>query len=162
MESRKLGFRRLIMIFSLISFTLVTDQLTKIWARNSLGDQTFSFLGNSVVFQRFENPGAFLSLGADLSPEARLWIFTVGIAIFSVVALFLLLRMKHLSDQVTAAYSLFIAGGVSNLIDRVMKGTVTDFMNLGIGWLRTGIFNIADVAIMIGVALLIFQSSKRK
>jgi signal peptidase II len=50
---------------------------------------------------------------------------------------------------------LFLAGGASNLLDRIMHGTVVDFMNVGVGSLRTGIFNVADVALMIGVALMI-------
>jgi signal peptidase II len=55
-----------------------------------------------------------------------------------------------------AAFSLFIAGGASNWFDRLSEGRVVDFMNVGIGWLRTGVFNVADVAIMLGVALFVF------
>jgi signal peptidase II len=48
-----------------------------------------------------------------------------------------------------------LAGGLGNLIDRVTNhGQVTDFLNLGIGSLRTGIFNVADVAITGGALLL--------
>jgi signal peptidase II len=47
------------------------------------------------------------------------------------------------------------AGGASNLIDRLARGTVTDFMNVGIGPLRTGIFNLADVAITLGAVLVV-------
>ena len=54
-----------------------------------------------------------------------------------------------------AAFSLFIAGGLSNWFDRVSAGRVIDFMNIGIGGLRTGIFNVADVAIMVGAALFV-------
>lgn len=52
-----------------------------------------------------------------------------------------------------------LSGGLGNLLDRIMNdGRVIDFMNLGIGPLRTGIFNVADVCITIGVVLLIFQT----
>ena len=44
---------------------------------------------------------------------------------------------------------LFISGGASNWIDRVLRGSVVDFLNMGIGPLRTGVFNMADVAIML-------------
>jgi signal peptidase II len=50
---------------------------------------------------------------------------------------------------------LVFAGGASNWVDRVVRGSVVDFMNVGIGPLRTGIFNVADVAIMVGVAVLL-------
>jgi len=54
--------------------------------------------------------------------------------------------------------SLFIGGGASNLIDRlVYKGAVIDFLNIGIGNLRTGVFNVADVAIVAGAGLMILS-----
>ena len=54
--------------------------------------------------------------------------------------------------------ALFVAGGSSNLLDRLTRGSVIDFMNVGIGPLRTGIFNVADVAIMLGVGLVLLAS----
>src|SRR5947199_5008520 len=55
------------------------------------------------------------------------------------------------------AFSLVVGGGLSNLLDRVAYGGyVVDFINLGIGSLRTGIFNAADVAITVGVLLVVF------
>ena len=51
--------------------------------------------------------------------------------------------------------SLVLAGGASNWIDRLVRGSVIDFMNVGIGRLRTGVFNVADVAIMAGVTCIV-------
>ena len=52
--------------------------------------------------------------------------------------------------------TLLLAGAVGNLIDRIrLDGLVIDFLNLGIGPLRTGIFNVADMAIMAGAVLLV-------
>ena len=57
----------------------------------------------------------------------------------------------------TVSYALLVSGGIGNLIDRVFRdGLVVDFMNLGIGsTLRTGIFNVADMAIMAGIFMLL-------
>jgi lipoprotein signal peptidase len=62
---------------------------------------------------------------------------------------------------------LFLAGGLSNLADRLAIGSVIDFLNVGIGQVRTGIFNVADVAIMTGAALVLwdalpFERSRRR
>jgi signal peptidase II len=54
--------------------------------------------------------------------------------------------------------ALFVAGGASNLVDRIAYGMVIDFMNVGIGSLRTGIFNVADMAIMLGAGILVLES----
>ncbi|HUP40440.1 MAG TPA: signal peptidase II [Vicinamibacterales bacterium] len=61
--------------------------------------------------------------------------------------------------------ALILAGGASNWIDRVMRGSVVDFINVGVGPLRTGIFNVADVAVMLGAAVLLVRegvTSKRE
>jgi signal peptidase II len=55
--------------------------------------------------------------------------------------------------------TLFPAGGASNWVDRVVHGHVVDFLNLGVGLLRTGIFNVADVAITAGLVLLVCAHS---
>jgi signal peptidase II len=57
------------------------------------------------------------------------------------------------------ATSLLVAGGLGNLVDRITRqGAVTDFLNIGVGQVRTGVFNVADLAIVLGVALLILSS----
>jgi signal peptidase II len=81
---------------------------------------------------------------------------------FLVVLLVALLRTRWSLWRATAI-ALLLAGGVSNWIDRALHGSVVDFLNIGIGWLRTGIFNFADVAIMLGAALfLISELSVRR
>ena len=65
----------------------------------------------------------------------------------------------------TIALALIAGGGVSNFIDRVLNnGCVVDFMHMdtGYGWLKTGIFNFADVAIMIGLGIMIVFGEWRK
>jgi len=56
---------------------------------------------------------------------------------------------------------LVLAGGASNWIDRVVRGSVIDFMNVGVGPLRTGIFNVADVAILTGIGCIVLARLRR-
>jgi signal peptidase II len=58
--------------------------------------------------------------------------------------------------------SFVIGGGIGNMIDRILHGSVTDFLHLKIGSFQTGIFNMADVSIMIGMAFLIYTSLVRR
>jgi signal peptidase II len=68
-----------------------------------------------------------------------------------------------LPHATTVALSLIAGGGLSNLIDRIAYGGyVIDFLNIGLGGLRTGIFNIADVAIMVGAISLIVRSLRHE
>lgn len=67
-----------------------------------------------------------------------------------------------MSLDTVVAWSLVLSGGLGNLVDRIINdGRVIDFMNIGIGSLRTGIFNVADVYITVGVVVLVFQSLQR-
>lgn len=140
------------------------DQITKIAARNHLSSsQPTSYLGGIFRLQFTENTGASLSLGSGLPPGLRFWVFTIlmGIALAGMLAVVLAHRSLRPND--ITGLSLIVAGGLGNLIDRTINhGAVIDFMNIGVGNLRTGIFNIADVAIMAGAGVLIFRGFQQR
>jgi signal peptidase II len=54
--------------------------------------------------------------------------------------------------------SWLVGGGACNLLDRIAYGRVVAFMKVGVGWLRTGIFNVADMALMMGAAIVAIAS----
>lgn len=135
--------------------TVGCDRVTKHLAMTALsGEPTRSFLADTVRLEYAENTGGFLSLGANLQPTARVAIFKVGTELVLAVGLIAALVLRPTGWQL-AGISLALAGGASNLVDRVLHGRVIDFLNVGVGNLRTGIFNIADVAILLGVCILI-------
>ena len=132
------------------------DQAAKILARGVLAERPpISLLYGVVRLQYVENPGAFLSLGADLPHTVRFLVFVVGAGAVLAAGLAFAVRSNHLGRWQKAAVLLAVGGGIGNLIDRVAHGAVVDFVSLGIGPLRTGIFNLADVAITGGLALLL-------
>jgi signal peptidase II len=140
----------------LLLVTIGCDRVTKHIATDQLSDGSgHSFLYDTLRLQYAENTGAFLSLGANLPTQVRTALLTVGVAVLLIVvaALAIMRRWKGMS---LAGVALMWAGGVSNLIDRATQGHVVDFINVGIGPLRTGIFNIADVAVMMGAILIVF------
>jgi signal peptidase II len=146
---------RVAFLTCVVASTIGCDRVSKHVATALLADKpTQSFLGDSVRLGYAENAGGFLSLGAGLPPLVRTLIFTVATGAVLVVLLAGLLRSRW-SFWRALGFALFFAGGISNWIDRVLRGSVVDFMNIGIGWLRTGIFNFADVAIMLGIALAV-------
>jgi signal peptidase II len=65
-------------------------------------------------------------------------------------------RSRRISASQIVGAALICGGGLGNVIDRVSQGgNVTDFFNVGVGLVRTGIFNFADMGLMLGVALLV-------
>ena len=150
-------FKRIALIVALLIFCVGCDQTTKSLARAHLQDRgTVSFLGDTLRLQYAENPGAFLSLGASLAHGWAVAAFTIGGIVMIAAALsYALLASKPTRLQIVAL-ALICGGGIGNLVDRVRyDGHVTDFLNVGLGTIRTGIFNVADVALMVGVGLFI-------
>jgi signal peptidase II len=137
------------------------DQVSKSAARSWLhAGVTESLFADSLRLQLMENPGSFLSLGASLPEHLRFTLFTAAVAVLLAGLVCASLFARRLSTARFIALALVAGGGISNLIDRLLyDGRVTDFLNVGIGSLRTGIFNPADMAIMAGLLLLILRRS---
>lgn len=149
---------RWFVLLAILSLCVGCDQMTKSIARDQLADQAapLSYLSDTFRLQYAENPGAFLGLGGNLPPQARwLLLVVVNSLVALAIGIFVLVQTS-MSPLKTLACALLLGGAIGNLIDRVrFDGLVIDFMNLGIGPLRTGIFNVADVAITTGAILLI-------
>lgn len=152
----------ILVVLFIVFINIGCDQQTKQYAQTHLEDYSVNSYMNDVFrLQYAENTGAFLSWGSDL-PETWHFIF---LKVFPVIMLFGMLVYVLFSRGVDAmqaiGLSFVIGGGLSNLYDRINYGMVVDFMNMGIGNIRTGIFNFADVAIMIGIGILLVTNFKK-
>ena len=155
---------RLIPILVILLSCVGCDQATKYAAANFLSSRSvISLSGDAVWLVYATNTGVFLSLGSSWSEQTKFWAFTIGVSVVLTLVLFYLLRAPRLSSLSLIAASLVVGGGMSNLIDRLLhEGAVIDFISLGIGDLRTGIFNLADLAIALGTVLLIGSGLRRR
>lgn len=153
--------KRVAFVAALVVVLVGLDHLTKWLAVVYLKEHPpIIYLGDLFRLQYATNTGAFLSLGAGLPEHIRPWLLTgLNGVILSVVAMFLIAK-RQIPFLVTLALALILSGGVGNMIDRIFRdGVVVDFMNIGMPWgplkIRSGIFNIADIAIMAGLFLMI-------
>lgn len=149
---------RVLLILAILFGCVGCDQATKAIARERLpAGTTISMFHDTVRLERTVNVGAFLSLGESLPRNWRSAIFTFGGLVLVTLGVAWTLFAREANPVKTAGAALICAGGLGNVIDRLIySGGVTDFLNVGIGSFRTGIFNIADVSLMLGVALLLF------
>lgn len=157
--------RRLLILLFVLFTTVGCDQATKAAARAYLaGEQSLSFLNGTVYLHYAENPGAFLSLGARFAPETQYWIFVVVVSLIlagllGYVVWASLKEQDRLPEVVLVALTLFLGGGVGNLIDRVLfDGRVSDFMVIRLGLVSTGVFNVADMALMLALGLILYAT----
>lgn len=134
---------------------IVLDQLTKLWVVSALR------LGQSIELTSFfnlvfvYNPGAAFSFLSDAGGWQR-WFFVV-LALAVSGWLTLLIRQHAVERLLPLAAALILGGALGNVIDRIRFGAVVDFVDVhAAGW-HWPAFNVADSAISLGVALLIWQ-----
>ena len=162
--SRMSRFAESIPVLQIILLCVGLDQATKWLAKRYLApDGLISFAADTLRLQYAENTGAFLSLGSSLPQPWRHIVFTVLVGLFLLALLAYVLFNRTLPETYRLSLSLVCGGGTSNLIDRVIyDGRVVDFLNAGIGPIRTGVFNVADMAITTGAILLLIDSVRSK
>jgi signal peptidase II len=151
--------RKLTVIVAILTVCVACDQATKFVAKRYLTQyETVSLFGDGIRLQLAKNYGTFLSLGSSMPAGLRNAATTIGVGALLIVLLGYAVMTKTENLIATVAIAMLIGGGLSNLLDRVAYGGyVLDFLNLGIGPLRTGIFNVADMFIMLGVFLMLFS-----
>lgn len=160
--------RKKYIIIAIITLVInyLLDFLTKQYAISHLkGEAPVYYLYDTIMIYFIENSGAFLSMGTDW-PIAVKYILLAGLPIvFCLYGIYYcLVKEKDLTRLILL--STIIAGGLGNLVDRLLNDfKVVDFLNFGIGNLRTGILNVADLSVTFGAIFLIiyeFRQSKQK
>ena len=152
--------RSLVLLVVLGVGTVGCDQATKEMAASERPN--VALFGGVAHLTYAENAGAFLGLGDRLPDGGRIALLVgVNAIILGALGWWAFRRRQELLVRIAA--TLVIAGGLGNLIDRVLRegGRVVDFMVVGVGPVKTGIFNVADVAVMVGVGLLFLAGARR-
>jgi signal peptidase II len=154
---------RLVLILVIIISAVGCDQATKSIAKSTLASQSpISILDDFVRLEYVENIGAFLSLGADLPEQTRFLLFVIFSGVAVVGMLIYALRAQRITRLQIIALALLAGGGIGNLIDRTLYGSVIDFVSIGTDTIRTGIFNVADMAVTAGVIVMVADLIPRK
>jgi len=155
---------RLALILSILFICISCDQVTKKIASQQLRSvPSISYLGNTFVLQFAKNKGAFLSIGSNWPLAFQLLFLKILPIIILSIFYILLFRTNKLNLLSVISISLLLGGGSSNMLDRIFNnGYVIDFMNMGVGSLRSGIFNFADVFIMAGSGLMLISILREK
>ena len=140
------------------------DQVSKIWTRAHVTKGSKSeIIGDYLTLHNVENSGAFLGMGSNLSPTMRaIFLLIIPVAVMGYV-LFLVFRNKDLDRFSLIGFCCILGGGMANIYDRFMYGSVTDMFHIDLGGVfRTGIFNVADMSVMVGLGFLILSTIKKK
>lgn len=141
-------------VFIISFIVLVLDQLSKMFATMYLVNNTVTVIPNFFKLEYALNTGAAWSLFNN--HQVLLIIISI---ILMIILLFLIKRFK-MNNRNSIAFGLLFGGIVGNLIDRLFNSYVIDFLSFKIFNYDYPIFNIADIAVVIGVIFLIFAIIK--
>lgn len=134
---------------------LAADQLSKIYIRAHFKPyQAVALIPNWLDVTHTMNPGAAFSLFATM-PAGFRGAFFVVLSAIAIVVLAVLLALRSTPIASGIAYALILGGTIGNLIDRLERGVVTDFIYFHHNSFSYPVFNLADSAITAGVALLL-------
>jgi signal peptidase II len=151
---------RSLLILILVIFNIGLDQISKGIVRETVipGSRT-ELLGKQLQLMNVENSGAFLSMGRDSNPTVKLIFLLILPVIVLGVILYYVLTNTTLDRLSIVGFSSIAGGGIANLYDRFLYGSVTDFLFMDFGGVfRTGIFNVADLSVTTGMILLLISS----
>ncbi len=151
-------WRRLGTLAAVLALTIGLDRVGKLLAMALLrGLPPQSFLSGLFRLQYSENPGSFLSLGAGLPEEARFWLLEVALGVF-LAGMLVFALVGRLRPLAVLGLGFVVGGGLGNWLDRVLYGNVVvDFMNVGLGPVRSGVFNFADLFLEVGIGLILWD-----
>jgi len=150
---------RTVVIFIILSSTIGCDQISKSIVRQKIGyGEQIGVIQNYLTLTKIENTGAMLSIGNALPQQIKLLLLTILPLIVLGSILGYLLTKSNLSKLVTLGTCFVVGGGIGNIYDRIRYGSVTDFLHIDFVIFQTGIFNVADVAIMSGVFIILLET----
>lgn len=130
---------------------LILDIITKLWAELTLkGGDSFAVIDGFFHFTYVENRGIAFGLFSD----ARIWFILLSIIVL-IALLILFCKSENRTVWLKAGTSLVLGGAVGNLIERISKGYVVDFLDFR--FINFPVFNIADIAVCVGAVMLVIH-----
>lgn len=149
----------IVLAATIVILNVACDQSTKGYARKNIKNQgTINVIDNFFILRYVENDGAFLGIGSNIPQPYKTIVLLLFPILVLISSLIYLIFSKKLSMLQIICISFIIGGGIGNIFDRITNnGFVIDFLNFGIGNIRTGILNFADMSITFGALFLILS-----
>lgn len=161
MKSNKL--LRAAIIIAIIMLNIGCDQVSKSIVRSHIeAYSSLRFLGGHFMLTRVENTGAFLSMGDQIPGYLHAILLSIIPAAFLIWGIWYLISNTALSRATIIGICFMIGGGAGNVFDRIIHGSVTDFLYIDFPPFHTGVFNMADLSITSGVIIILIDMGMKK
>ncbi len=149
----------IVLIISIVFLNIGCDQVSKTIVRKKIAEnEVIKLWYPHLTLTKVENSGAFLSFGSSLSSPVRFIILSILPCIALILGLVFLFTKTNLSKTLLVGICFVIGGGLGNVYDRILYGSVTDFIHIDFIVFETGVFNLADLSIMVGMVIIVYNS----
>ncbi len=152
--------RRLPWLLLISAFIVAADRLTKTWvaAHIRMGG-AIPVIPRVLRITHWTNEGAAFSLFASsASPQVVRWVLVAFAGLAALVVLVAMVRLGDRFTLTTVALALIFAGALGNVHDRILYGSVVDFIEVHIFSYHWPDFNVADSSVVTGACLLLLDS----
>lgn len=152
-----------VLILVLVFFNIGCDQISKTIVRDNVSyNANIKVITDHITLTKVENSGAFLSVGDSLNDTVKFAVLLLLPALVLLFGIYFLMTKKDLDRLFVLGVCCVIGGGAGNLYDRMLYGSVTDFLHIDFVIFQTGVFNVADMSIMIGMVLILINTFSKK
>ncbi|SDN40397.1 signal peptidase II [Pedobacter steynii] len=157
------GLAGKVLILVIVMFNIGCDQITKSIVREHVqSNANIKIISDKITLTNVENSGAFLSVGDSLHSGIKFVLLLLLPLAVLLMGVYFVMTRKNLSPLLTFGICCVIGGGAGNLYDRIIYGSVTDFLHIDFVVFQTGVFNAADLSIMLGMLLIMIDSFSRR
>ena len=148
------------LIIFVIILNIALDQISKVIVRASISyREIIEVFGDKFILTNVENTGAFLGMGSELNPTLKLIVLLILPTVVLGYVVYYIFKTTSLDQLSLVAFSSIVGGGIANVFDRIVYGSVTDFLFIDLGGVfKTGIFNIADLSVTTGMFILLYTT----
>lgn len=131
------------------------DQISKKIVRQTVDyHERIGVIDNFLTLTRVENSGAFLSMGNTLPDPLKSFLLVIMPLLAIGYGIYFMFFNTNIPKIMLTGLCFIIGGGIGNIYDRILYGSVTDFLHIDFIIFQTGIFNMADVSIMAGFFII--------
>ena len=144
--------KRILLIMSFIIIMIIIDQLAKIYIIENMYNSSISIINGILNLTYVENTGGAFGI---FNNNIILFIL-INIIIIIALVKYLLVKQQDANVITLIAISMMLAGGIGNIIDRIFRGHVIDYIDIS-PLITYPVFNFADICVVIGVVILIID-----
>ncbi|GAA3515999.1 signal peptidase II [Aquimarina addita] len=127
------------------------DQISKNIVRNTIDkNQRIEVFNDNLILTKVENTGAAYSIGSELPYTLKIILLQALPLLVLFFLLFKIIKETEYSKETIIGITFIVGGGIGNIYDRIIYRSVTDFLIMDLGFIKTEVFNMADVSVMIG------------